>query len=286
MPATPYDIRRPKFLKMAGKWSRLVLDRALVPMPELFALWCHEVTRDVNGHQLTLLTEREVDGRQHALPILSDVAHTHYENPDRIARNIARWGFPRTAAALQRIVPESARARSGDLGEILATEYVDESLMPYRIPIRRLRWKDGREMAMRGDDLIGIAQDASGVRFLKGECKSRQLLSASVITEARKGLNSNNGLPTEHALTFVSRRLFELGRVDESDMIDDHLLDTGIRHAQMLHLFFVFVGNDATILLEADLITCGRQIAQRTVALQIADHADFTRTVYEGMNHA
>ena len=49
--------------------------------------------------------------------------------------------------------------RSGDLGEIYATEWIDSSERRLRAPIKRLRWKDHRNMAMRGDDVIGILQD-------------------------------------------------------------------------------------------------------------------------------
>jgi hypothetical protein len=62
---------------------------------------------------------------------------------------------------------------SGELGEILATELVEE-MMDYEVPVRRLRYKDGREMALRGDDFIGIRVNAAGnLHLLKGESKSR-----------------------------------------------------------------------------------------------------------------
>ncbi len=54
------------------------------------------------------------------LPI---VVQSHYENPARTTHNIARWGFTKTATALEKTFPTTAKARSGDLGEILATEY-------------------------------------------------------------------------------------------------------------------------------------------------------------------
>ncbi len=44
------------------------------------------------------------------------------------------------------------------MGEILATEFI-EFQTEFRIPVRRLRYKDGREMALRGDDFLGVNED-------------------------------------------------------------------------------------------------------------------------------
>ena len=69
-------------------------------------------------------------------------------------------------------MPQTSRSRSGDLGEILATELVEEEI-GLRVPVRRLRYKDGRNMAMRGDDFIGAGYDGNGEKpgFLKAKLK-------------------------------------------------------------------------------------------------------------------
>jgi len=102
-------------------------------------------------------------------------------------------------------LPESKAIRSGDLGEILATEYIAEST-PYEVPIKGLRWKDHRNMAMRGDDVIGIEQNPENgrLKFLKSEAKSRAALAAGVVVDARTALEKDGGLPSPHALAFVS----------------------------------------------------------------------------------
>ena len=75
-------------------------------------------------------------------------------------RALARLGKPAAAALIQGKLPTNKAIRSGDLGEIYATEWIDAHSGGYRAPIKRLRWKDHRNMAMRGDDVIGILQDA------------------------------------------------------------------------------------------------------------------------------
>lgn len=72
-----------------------------------------------------------------------------------------RLGFKVAAKILSEAMPQTPKGRSGDLGEILATELVEEEI-GLRVPVRRLRYKDGRNMAMRGDDFIGAGYDAAG----------------------------------------------------------------------------------------------------------------------------
>jgi hypothetical protein len=61
--------------------------------------------------------------------------------------------------------------------------------------VRRLRYKDGRNMAMRGDDFIGAGYDGNGEKLwlLKGEAKSNKVLGKATVTSARKVLNRDNG---------------------------------------------------------------------------------------------
>ncbi len=173
-------------------------------------------------------------------------------------------------------------SRSGDLGEILATEYITEKT-PYAVPIKRLRWKDHRNMAMRGDDVIGIGQNPENDRlhFLKSEVKSRAILAAGVVGEARAALEKDGGLPSPHALAFVSERLMETGNQNLADAIDDAQLKHGITAADLEHLLFTFSGNDPTGLLQVSLQEYGGAIHQHGVGLRIAGHAQFVQDVFE-----
>lgn len=108
---------------------------------------------------------------------------------------VERMGYVRAAAVLRNRLAADKRTRSGDLGEVLATEYVDE-MTEFQVPIRRLRHRDDRSMAMRGDDVIGIAlasEDAP--KILKVESKSRAAISTSVVREAGEALAKHSGRP-------------------------------------------------------------------------------------------
>lgn len=134
----------------------------------LFADWCRCERTDTGPKHLLKFTEKP-DGRVAITASLPSIVRSHYDDARRIAEDIADLGFSKAAAILAERMPRSKKARSGELGEILATELVEESL-GYRVPVRRLRYKDGREMALRGDDFIGVVAETDGtLRFAKGE---------------------------------------------------------------------------------------------------------------------
>ena len=246
----------------------------------LFAAWCDDTATAVGPHQLRLLSERG-GSRAGILARLGSTVAAHYEAPERLAERMARVGFHKAAQLLRSILPQTPIGRSGDLGEILATEAVPELLHPFYIPIKRLRWKDAREQAMRGEDLIGVAQEGNAVRFLKGEAKSRLSLGAATVAEAREALNRNEGRPSEHAMTFVMQRLWELGNDDLALLFEHYLLERTIAPTQLTHLCFVLCGNDASVALTTDLQGCGGPIARHTIALRIADHQEFIGSVFD-----
>lgn len=140
----------------------------------LFNAWCdfEEEVLDATTHnkkRLWKYTEK-VDGRAAIKEQLCVKARSHYDTLENIADTIARLGYEGAAAILRERLPQTATARSGELGEILATELTEEKI-GFRVPVRRLRYKDGREAALRGDDFIGINLDNNELRLLKGEAK-------------------------------------------------------------------------------------------------------------------
>jgi hypothetical protein len=207
----------------------------------------------------------------------------HYASEEKVARALERLGKPASAALIKGKLPTTKTIRSGDLGEIFATEWIDEHSGGYCAPIKRLRWKDHRNMAMRGDDVIGILQDAQTQRlnFLKTEAKSRASLTTRVLTEARVGLDKDEGRPSAHSLFFISERLLELGNLPLADAIDDALLKHGIPVQSVRHLLFTFSGNAPDALLTASLQAYPGPINQWGVGLHVDGHAAFIGAVYD-----
>ena len=246
-----------------------------------FDEWCEVEEETVNGHSLNTLLMPE-DRFTVACELVAAVVPEHFASPERISHILDRLGKPKAAAYLREKLPRTPSARSGDLGEILATQYIDERT-EYTTPINRLRWKDHREMAMRGDDVIGIAfpEGDTPIKFIKTEVKSRAKLSTAVVQEARLGLDYCDGLPSPHALTFISDRLHEMGQDGLADHIECAQLQDGITEEQVQHLFFTFCGNAPGAFLNAGLERYAGRIRQNAVGLRIVEHQEFIRLVFE-----
>lgn len=245
--------------------------------------WCTSADEQIGAHARRVLT-----GQAAHLPIgiqaTAAIVPGHYASEEHVARALARLGKPAAARLIQDKLPTTKAIRSGDLGEIYATEWIESHSGGYSVPIKRLRWKDHRNMAMRGDDVIGISQNVQTQRlhFLKAEAKSRVQLSARVLTEARAGLDKDGGLPSAHALSFISARLLELGNnIPLADAIDDALLKHGIALQDVRHLLFTFSGNAPDALLAASLRAYAGPINQWGVGLRVDGHAGFIAAVYD-----
>jgi len=246
-----------------------------------FPDWSAEADEDVGDHSLHLLTVADPDlntARDFAAAVVPD----HYTSPEHVARVFENLGKPAVAALLRTKLPTDKSKRSGDLGEIIATEYVDERT-GFSTPVKRLRWKDHREMSMRGDDVIGVClpQDGERIRFLKVESKSEAAIKTRTIEQAREALNGDSGLPSSHALTYMSERLLDMEQEELADAIDYAQLRDGISAAQVAHMIFAFSGNDPNGFLKTDLENYGGPIVQRSVGLRIAQHQEFIAGVYD-----
>lgn len=176
-------------------------------------------------------------------------------------------------------MPRRVEIRSGDCGEILATEYI-EQCTEYRVPIKRLRWKDDRDTAMRGDDVIALRKARTRWHVLKAESKSRGSLGGSVVKQAVDGLVRNAGRPNPSSLAFISTRLREEDRHAEADVIDDLQSETP-RAGEVEHLVFTLSGNDPQKHLKAHLAATGGVTRRNMVGCVIADHQDFINEVFD-----
>ncbi len=244
--------------------------------------WCVSVDEPVGNHYRRVMT-----GQTASLAVgiqaTAAIVPVHYASEEQVARALARLGKPAAAALIESKLPTTKHIRSGDLGEIYATEWIAAHSGGYRAPIKRLRWKDHRNMAMRGDDVIGILKDPQSQRlqFLKTEAKSRAALTAQVLTEARAGLDKDGGPPSAHALHFISARLIELDNLPLADAIDDALLKHGIPPQSVRHLLFTFSGNAPDALLAASLQAYPGPITQWGIGLFVEGHGAFIGAVYD-----
>ena len=243
-----------------------------------------QMIEDRRSERKTLFTLTEQDGGRDAVSErLIDRIRCHYDDLQNIADDIERLGFPGAARIFQQRLPTRAGARSGELGEILAVEFV-EFQTSFRIPVRRMRYKDQRELALRGDDFLGIyTDDENQLLYLKGEAKSGQGIYNAVVTEARDRLKQDEGRPTPISILFVTDRLLE-GDEDDKDIgrrIRDAFAHNTIAARTITHGLFTLSGNWPQATLEADLDAADGGHHHISANLRIVDHQDFIEAMYE-----
>ncbi|MBG6148114.1 hypothetical protein IWQ51_006270 [Labrenzia sp. EL_142] len=243
--------------------------------------WCDCADTPLGNHHVRVMTSRPADSAI-GIQLTAATVPIHYATEERVAGALAKLGKSAAAKMVTDLLPQTPQIRSGDLGEIYATEWIN-AYSGYRAPIKRLRWKDHRNMAMRGDDVIGMTLDPATqrLRFLKTEAKSRINLRAQTLQEARNGLDKDGGRPSSHALSFISARLMELGTdAPLVDAIDEALYRHGIPSESVKHLLFTFSGNSPKALLTQALQAYAGPIRQWGIGLHVSGHADFIGAVY------
>ena len=135
-------------------------------------------------------------------------------------------------------------------------------------------------MSMRGDDVLGFVFDSNPPLILKTEAKSRTNLSASVLSDACKGLCRHSGRPNPSTLSFISRRLRESEQHAHASIIEA-LQETDIPLDTISHLVFTVSANDPATLMQAHATSPIPEVKRLLAGCIIEDHAAFINEVFE-----
>ena len=108
------------------------------------------------SERISVLTERP-GGRELIYDQLVETVTDHLVGLEIVEK---LGGFEKCTQFMKNRLPASKTARSGDLGEVIATEYITLRTN-YQVPFKRLRYKDDRNNPLRGDDVIGIREAVS-----------------------------------------------------------------------------------------------------------------------------
>ena len=246
-----------------------------------FSDWCdHKSESCGNGHTYSVCSEKpDCNGVQ----LVATLIPGHYLSPNFLEDIFRVLGKDGVANKLASILPTDSKIKSGDLGEILATEWINTEVDEYNVPIKKLRWKDSLNMAMRGEDAIGISinEKTQNISFIKVEAKSRRQADISTIREARVGLDKDAGLPTAHAITFISFRLYEQDPNSLESALFLKLVYSNIRPESVSHLLFVFSGNSLEKQFADSLPEYAGTFKQAYVNLSVNNHPGFIQDVYD-----
>jgi hypothetical protein len=241
---------------------------------ELFSKWLEPGSS--SGEAIDYFVEKK-GGQEVGLGLLKPLVADHFVGESTIMQ---LGGYAKSAAILKSSLPTNKRTQSGDIGELLATEYVN-SQTEYTVPIKKLRWKSDRQMPMHGNDVLGINYTANPRRILKVECKSRAQFGDSAVTEASDGLDKDNGRPNPSTVAFITKRLFEDKRDNEAKIWNELQTKETIPAKNVRQMVFALGGNDPTPALAKCPKAKARGIQRQHAAIRLSAYPDFIKAVYE-----
>lgn len=242
-------------------------------MAKFFDDWLENVP--ATATDVPLFKER-TGARSVGLDALKKLLADHFVGEDVVLK---MGGYAKAAETIKNSLPTKKRTRSGDLGELIATEYVDAKTT-FRVPVRKLRWKSDREMPMHGNDVVAIEVKGTSIRVLKGESKSRAQFATGVVEEAAKGLDGHDGRPNPSTLAFITKRLYELNRDQEAKVFEGLQVDGALPAKNVFHLIFALAGKDPSKHLAAAPKPKSSTIKRAAAAIVITDHQAFIEAVY------
>lgn len=250
----------------------------------LYKKWCVSKKSKDKRKRYWTYAEKE-GGRARVRDEFVQTVRSHYGSLELIAEDVKLLGYQAASEILREALPKQPTSRSGELGEILASELVEEEV-GLRVPVRRLRHKDAREMAMRGDDFIGAGLYMNKLWLLKGEAKSSQKLGKTTVTEARAALNRDSGRCTPISLLFVANKLLESADPDDKELGRRLRSEVGVKllpPKQIDHMLFTLSGNSPPSALIEDLDRAEGNRNQYVVNVHVEDHKDFIAETYIGV---
>lgn len=249
-----------------------------------FGTWCEIVTTTTKSHTCSVMTVTKLESG------VNNVASRTPSHYSKMAEALDALNNPMSAKVIRNLIPTTPRARAADIGELLAAEWIDECSGGYRVPIKRLRWKDHPNMSPRGVDVIGIREDIDNperVEFIKGEAKCHQYLSSSTISNARNSLDDDEGLPNSATLSYVANRLInDCNEQDLGSKIIFLLTYCNIAVSDVKHLIFTVSSNDPKPIFQSSINSYDGNIDQMYVGTHVKEHKYFIRRIYEEICNA
>jgi hypothetical protein len=174
---------------------------------------------------------------------LGELIFEYHNDPKEFKSNLRFLGFPELAEDIDQR-PKNLKTRKGNLGEILACEYV-RCFKGFDSLVFRLRYNPNPNTSMKGDDVLAFKLGDSfgnGREIVVGEAKVRKQFASIVIEEAYQKLN-NVDRPKAKSIMFVHNLLRDQGRSDEANEVLSFVNRFSVNQPVQHHIVFLVTEN-------------------------------------------
>ena len=244
-----------------------------------FEDWCNIDDKNVSYHRCVIITA--LDGKlEVGIDNVALVVPVHF---NAAADTFAELGKDEAAQTMRVMTSDESNIRLGNLGEIIATEWVNSDSCEYFTPLR-FRNIQSPNVSPPGNDIIGFKKVDTypNVNFLKGEVKSHKNMNSGTIASARSSLDKYGGSPAPPSILFTLNIL----RADakKSALVEDiknALSDNYFAPITYVsHLIFTFSSNAPEEYLKESLGSYSGSTKQIYVGLQVKDYQYFVDEIY------
>lgn len=244
-----------------------------------FEDWCNIDDKNVGYHRCVIITA--FDNKLEAG--ISNVALVIPVHFNAAADSFDELGKEEAAETMRVMTSGNANIRLGNLGEIIATEWVNSDSCEYFAPLR-LRSVQSPNVSPPGNDIIGFKKVDTHpkINFLKGEVKSRKNMNSVTIASARSSLEKDGGSPAPPSILFTLNILRAEDKNSELiKEIKDALSDNYLAPITYVsHLIFTFSSNAPEEYLKESLESYSGSTQQIYVGLHVKDYQYFVDKVY------
>lgn len=148
-----------------------------------------------------------------------------HKDPEYLRTVALRAGMEYLREYLSKVVfPTKPIVRIGNFGEVVSAALLRDR-DDLRLPIFKLRYRDKRNWPMRLTDIFALEFDEAGrIRAIwYGEVKARTTRDDDAACKGHESLKSECDCERPEILDFVISRLFEQGRYEEANALEDLL---------------------------------------------------------------
>jgi hypothetical protein len=187
--------------------------------------------------------QERTTARRRVKAALADAVLDHHVFPAVIEGALRRIGFTKTLRLLSQRLPRERRTRTGNFGEVLASEHLRQRY-GYQMPVFKLRYMDHPNMPMRGEDLVAFR--LSGKRVIAGLCigeaKTMQAFRPQEVQDAHDRLKQAYH-PHPVSLAMISSILYGQ-KSPLAEEVDKVLETLSVRSFPRENWIFLVTGND------------------------------------------
>ena len=170
---------------------------------------------------------------------LAEAILDHHIAPQAVSGALRRRGFNEAAAYLASRLPADDRTRTGNFGEVLASEHLRQC-HGYEMPVFKLRFMDNPRMPMRGEDVIAFRLDdrRTIVALCVGESKASKVFDSREVEDAHERLKQAYR-PHPVSLAMISNILHDKGDslAEQVDAILEELSKRPVRRENWIFIF-------------------------------------------------